>query len=112
MHIAINAAYRLHGGGFTHLRQLLDAWLRLRVDCVHTISLFTRPENVGLLQGSLSQNMQVHTVGQPSMSLAAKLAWEQFVFPRLLATANPDALLCTGSIAPMRSPVPTVVVLH
>jgi glycosyltransferase involved in cell wall biosynthesis len=112
MHIAINAAYRLHGGGFTHLRHLLDAWSRLRIDREHTISLFTRAENVSLLQGSLGQNIRVHTVGQPSMTLAAKLAWEQLVLPRVLAASDADVLLCTGGIVPVRSPLPTVVVLH
>jgi glycosyltransferase involved in cell wall biosynthesis len=109
MHIAINAAYRLHGGGLTHLRQLLGAWSKLGVDHEHTVSLFTRMENVAALQEALSQRIKIHPVGRRSMTLAVKMAWEHVVLPRILARAQPDVLLCPGSMAPLRSAVPTVV---
>jgi hypothetical protein len=46
MHIAVNALYRLHGGGLTHLKHLLSAWSKTEVTREHTISLFTRAERV------------------------------------------------------------------
>jgi glycosyltransferase involved in cell wall biosynthesis len=112
MRIAINALYRLHGGGLTHLKHLLSAWSKTEVTREHTISLFTRAENIALLQDSLSEGIQIHTVGKRPMNLLAKMAWEQLVFPRLLEKSSPDVLLCPGNLLPLRSPAPTVVVFH
>jgi glycosyltransferase involved in cell wall biosynthesis len=112
MNIAINATYRLHGGGFTHLKHLLDAWSRIGVDREHTIWFFTRAENIPALQGSLSKRIKIYAIGRRPMNLAAKMAWEQLVFPRVLAKLAPDVLLCPGNMLPLRSPVPAVVVFH
>jgi glycosyltransferase involved in cell wall biosynthesis len=112
MHIAINASYRMHGGGHTHLRHLLDTWCKTGVDQAHTISLFTRAENVCALQAALSRHINIRAVGKRPMTLAAKLTWEQLVFPRILARSSLDVLLCPGGMVPLRSPIPTVVTFH
>jgi glycosyltransferase involved in cell wall biosynthesis len=112
MHIAINAAYRMHGGGQTHLKHLLDTWCKTGVDREHTISLFTRAENLCALQGVLSRQINIHPVGKRAMTLAAKLMWEQLVLPGILARSNLDVLLCPGGMVPLRSPIPTVVTFH
>jgi len=109
MRIAIDAAYRLHGGGLTHLKHLLDAWARTGAVRQHPISLFTRPENLAALQDSLGEGIEVHAVARRPMNLVAKVAWEQFVLPRLLVKSKLDVLLCPGNMIPLRSPVPTVV---
>src|SRR6266511_1888917 len=112
MHIAINAAYRMHGGGLTHLKHLLNAWSRTGIAQKHVISLFTRTENISALRCSPQEGIQIHTVGRRNMSLAGKIAWEQCVLPRMLLKSAPDVLLCPGNMLPLRSPIPTVVIFH
>lgn len=112
MHIAVSAPFRMLGGSLVHLDQLLRAWRRTGIDRTHAITLVTRPENLALLGGLVSPEIQVVPISSPSLRLPARAFWEQVGLPQLMRTVHPDVLLCPGNIAPWRSPVPTVVVLR
>ena len=113
MHIAVNAMYRLHGGGDVHLHRLFVSWTRTGVDREHTFSLITRSENVALLRPSLSENIKVYPIGGRFFNLPARLAWEQLVLPSMLKRLRPDVLLNPANIAPfIKCSVPSVVALR
>lgn len=48
----------------------------------------------------------------PGEGEAAGTGWEQLTLPRLVRESGADVLLAPGYTAPLRSPVPTVVVIH
>jgi glycosyltransferase involved in cell wall biosynthesis len=112
MHIAISAAYRMHGGGLVHLRNILESWARMGVDRDHKISLFLRDDSIPILTDSISERIEVHTVGGRLFKLAGKLAWEQSPLVSILKKSRPDVLFCPGNIVPLRCPVPVVSVFH
>ena len=112
MHIAISAAYRMHGGGLVHLRNILESWARTGVDREHRISLFVREESISMLADSISERVEVHAVGGRLFALAGKLAWEQSRLVSILKKAHADVLFCPGNIVPLRSPIPVVSVFH
>jgi len=109
MRIGISAAYRMHGGGLVHLRNLLKAWTRTGITKKHSIILFTRPENLAALQLAPESGIEIQLAGGRIFNLLGKLIWEQVMFPRLLAQIKPDVVFCPGNIVPLLSPVPTVV---
>jgi glycosyltransferase involved in cell wall biosynthesis len=109
MHIAINATYRLHGAGLVHLTRLLETWSSKELEGEHRITLYTRMENIPLLKNAMNRTVRVHAVGAHSLTTAGKLVWEQFVLPRILRKTKANILLCLGNMAPLQSPVPTVV---
>lgn len=109
MRIGISAAYRMHGGGLVHLRNLLKAWTRMGITRKHSIILFTRPENLPALQLVPGGGLEIRPTGSRFFNVLGKLVWEQVMFPRLLAQIRPDVVFCPGNIVPLRSPVPTVV---
>src|SRR5687767_13338029 len=100
MHIAVNAAYRLHGGGDVHLQHLLLSWARTGLDREHTISLITRSENIAPLRPSLSERIKTYPIGGRFFNRAAKLIWEQRVLPRMLEELRPDVLFSPANITP------------
>src|SRR5688572_23965682 len=113
MHIAVNATYRLHGGGDVHLHRLFGSWRRTGVDSEHTISLITRSENVVLLRPSLSEKIKIYPIGGRFFNLPARLAWEQLVLPRMLERLRPDVLFSPANTAPfIKCSVPSVVALR
>lgn len=108
MRIAIDATFRMHGGGMIHIRNLLAAWQRLGVFREHKIVLFTRPENLKDI-GTLSSEIEIVTFGTHEISPIARVLWQQFRFPRLIRKMGLDVLFCPGGTVPLRSPIPTVV---
>jgi glycosyltransferase involved in cell wall biosynthesis len=82
------------------------------VDREHSVSLFTRAENIGILRDSLSERIEVHLIGQHLFNAFTRLGWEQVVLPGMIGKIKPDVLFCPGNIIPLWSPVPTVVALQ
>ena len=112
MHLGVNATFRLHGGGLTHLRQLLRSWAASDVSDAHQVTLLTRKENVTQLEDVLGEWVQVQIVDRRPFNLLTKLRWEQTVLPKVLAQNGIDVLFCPGNMVPLRCPVPAVVLFQ
>jgi glycosyltransferase involved in cell wall biosynthesis len=111
MKIGVSAPYRMHGGGLVHLTQLLNVWVSAGVDREHTITLFTRRENMQSLCLTRSA-IRFTPIAEQEVSTVAKLVWEQCIFPSIIKKAQLDVLFCPGGIVPFASPVPTVVAVR
>ena len=106
MRIAIDAR-ELSGrptGVGRYLREILAAWGRLPGAAAHEIVLCgTEPIDVTAFPG-ISVTAATRSGGGT--------AWEQFVLPGLLRDVRADVLFAPGYTAPLRSPVPVVLVIH
>ena len=88
-----------------YLREILAAWGRLPEAGTHEIVLCSpEPIDVSAFGGAA-----VTTVTRPG---GGGTAWEQLVLPGLLRDAGADVLFAPGYTAPLRSPVPVVLVVH
>lgn len=113
MHVALNATYRLQGGGLTHLRRLLAAWSADDVRQANQVTVLVRHSNLVLLRDVLGDWAQVNVVDvEHPFNAPGKLLWEQIVLPRLLRRTGADVLFCPGNMVPLRSPVPSVVLFQ
>lgn len=110
MRIGINAPFRMQGGGLVHLRQLLRAWGESGILLENEIVLFAREECISALELPSSPNIDVQPIAH--LHSIGRLVWEQTTLPRQLDRARLDVLFCPGNIAPLRSPVPTVVAMR
>ncbi len=109
MHIGIDALFRLQqGGGRIHLQRLLNAWR----DSSDRISVFTTPDGFCALKEVAGENVQFHVFRIPGWHFAARLLWEQIVFPNIVNRAKLDVLFCPGNLIPFRAQMPTVVLLQ
>ena len=111
MRIAIDATFRMHGGGMIHLRQLLKAWHSLRLEREHTLVLFTRADSADQL-GPLNDGIELVTLPGSEINAGVRLLWQQFRLPGLLRQAGSDVLFCPGNVSPFRSSIPVVVALQ
>ncbi len=115
MHIGIDALFRLpEGGGRTVLRELLRAWLAEAKGTGDTFSVFTTPEGAAVLREMAdgSPTLNLHVFSTPGRSTLLRLIWEQTIFLRVLSHVRPDVLFCPGNAIPLRTQIPTVVLLH
>lgn len=86
------------------LTEILAAWARSRDASAHEFVLCA-PEPVDLAPfAGLHVSMQT--------SPGAGTPWEQFTLPGMLREVAADVLLAPGYTAPLRSPVPVVLIVH
>jgi glycosyltransferase involved in cell wall biosynthesis len=112
MHIGINATYQLRGGGLSHLRRLLSEWSSEDVRKGHRFTIFTRKDNVPLIEDVAGEWARVRVVDSWRFSVAAKLIWEQVVFPSVLRRTRVDVVYCPGGIVPLFAAIPSVVLFQ
>ena len=112
MHIGINATYQLRGGGLNHLRRLLGEWGSEDARKGHRFTVFTRKDNVPLIEDVAGGWSTVRVVDSWRFSVAAKLVWEQVAFPNLLRRTGVDVVYCPGGIVPLFASVPSVVLFQ
>jgi glycosyltransferase involved in cell wall biosynthesis len=108
MRIAIDATFRMHGGGMIHLRHFLAAWRRQQLDRQHTLVLFTRADNLDRL-GTLDGRIELVTLPRSGFRPALRLVWQQLRLPELARRLGADVLFCPGNFSPFRSRIPVVV---
>ena len=112
MHIGINATYQLRGGGLSHLRRLLGEWSSEDARKGHRFTVFTRKDNVPLIEDVAGEWAGVRVVDSWRFSVVAKLVWEQVAFPGVLRRAGVDVVYCPGGIVPLFATVPSVVLFQ
>jgi hypothetical protein len=95
-------------GVSNHTRFLIEELARL--DPHNQYSLFVGP---GVRQHlSLPGNWQVHESRLPTIKPKFRIPWEQFVAPVLLARQRATLFHGLLNIAPLLSPIPTIVTIH
>ena len=73
------------------------------------IVVYIRKQNVDLLKNVKSQNVEIIISRFTGKSRIARLLWEQTILPFILIANKVDVLFCPGNIAPIFSPVKSVV---
>lgn len=91
--IAIEASNILHGGGITHLSNLLSANSSLR-KC--SITLFVFKGSIPTSQ--LPANIHVHFIHPIFRPLPLRFLWQLLLLPNLLSHYSPNILYVPGSI--------------
>ncbi len=91
-----------HSGVGNYTAQLLTALID-RADARQYVLLANRPLNGETPPG---------TLGQMGRRFPNRSAWMQLALPRDLEVIRPDVCHFTNSLAPLRTPCPTVITLH
>jgi glycosyltransferase involved in cell wall biosynthesis len=87
-----------------YLHELLRAWATAPASRVHDFVLCsTSPVDLAPYQG-----LRVHSVATSGHGVL----WEQVSLPRLMRSERADLLFAPGYTAPLRSPAPTILVIH
>tara|TARA_Y100000816_G_scaffold292629_1_gene289308 strand:- start:5640 stop:6704 length:1065 start_codon:yes stop_codon:yes gene_type:complete len=73
------------------------------------VIIFIRKQNIDLLKNVKSQNIQILISRFAGMSRFARVLWEQTILPFILIAYKVDVLFCPGNIAPIFSPVKSIV---
>ena len=73
------------------------------------VIIFIRKQNIDLLKNIKSQNIEILISRFAGISRFARVLWEQTILPFILITNKVDVLFCPGNIAPVFSPVKSVV---
>jgi glycosyltransferase involved in cell wall biosynthesis len=110
MRIGISAPFRMYGGSEVFVRHLLRAWSASGT--AHDVVLFTSRSNLEVLGPEITERVSVRPLPHAQGNLPARLLWEQLSMPRRLARERLDVLLSPANTAPLRSPVPSVVVFR
>lgn len=107
MKVAVDASNIRSGGGLTHLRCLLGE----AEPAAHGIDRVVVWGARGTL-GRLADRPWLEKVAEPALerSLPWRLAWQQFVLPRVLASRGCDVLFSPGGTLPRDAGVPTVAI--
>ncbi len=111
MNVALNGWFwsRPETGSGQYLRHLVAALRRVAPDL--RLTLCAPPGSVGA--GTLPEGVAFHPLPLPPLpAAAAKVWWEQRLFPRAAARLGADLLHVPYWAPPMRSPLPLVVTIH
>lgn len=106
MDVVINALGHMGGGGITLLKNLLNQWTKFDRD--HDFHVFVK-QGVVDPESIRHPNVHWHPVEVWSRNLPLRLFYEQVLLPLRLLQWEADVLFCTGDLAPLVSPVPTVL---
>ena len=103
--IAINATYNPSGGSRTQLINMIKNFTMMDdIDIV----VFIRKRNIDLIKNIKSQNCKIIISRFAGVSRFTRILWEQTILPFLIRN-KVDVLFCPGNIAPIFSPVKSVV---
>lgn len=116
MNVAISVLYRASGGSLSHLVQLLRAWESSGVLAENRFVLFASRESGAALRESLPdevlRTVEIRVWRASGRNLVARLWNEQVRLPRSLRDEGFDVVLCPANVVPLRSEIPSVVVLQ
>ena len=73
------------------------------------VVIFIRKQNIDLLKNIKSRNIKILISRFSGISRFARVLWEQTILPFILIANKVDVLFCPGNIAPIFSPVKSVV---
>jgi len=104
MRLFIHALGASAGGGLTYLRNVVP---HLAVHPEVEVSLLAGPEATSQIPGV--HNVHVIHCDANLRGARSRFLWEQKQVPRLIRDAQADVLLCTGTFALWKSPVPQIL---
>ena len=111
MRIGISLTAKLRGGSVTHLREILNEWIKINEQ--NEYILFTIPQNLVHLTSFLNiKRYAIFTIPRIFSIFIIKSLWEQIFFPFYLRYKKIVLLFCPGNFCPLFSPVRTVVMLQ
>lgn len=73
------------------------------------VVIFIRKQNIDIVKNIKSQNIEILISRFAGISRFARVLWEQTILPFILITNKVDVLFCPGNIAPIFSPVKSIV---
>src|SRR4051794_5250855 len=115
MHVAVNAHLLSPVGGYRQagISGYVEHLLRRMLDIDEHIqwTVYAAPgvkaERVGA-----SDRVRWHVSNFPTNRPQARIIWEQFAAPAVLALSRPDVLFCPLNVVPIMAPCRSVVTVH
>jgi glycosyltransferase involved in cell wall biosynthesis len=109
MKITIAASHIAYGGGLTHLNKMIEWFGRLAPDTDFTVIGVTGQEALFV---AAPENFRYEFHRFPSLGLPARMFWERFILPGVIAQTECQLLFEPGSNGQSRANCPTVSLLH
>jgi glycosyltransferase involved in cell wall biosynthesis len=109
--IGINVVFQAHGGSLVHLLELLREWRKDGTLSRHSVVLFSSTANLRALHSDLD-DITVVPLRRSDLGTAARLLVEQTELVRAIERKRVDVLFCPGNTMPLRTRIPSVVLLQ
>ena len=106
MNLAINVLYNPSGGSFSQLVNMIKYFSKRREINLY---IYTTKNNLYLFDNFENKNIKIIVSKFAGFSRFNRVLWEQTIFPIILYFAKIDLLFCPGNIAPIFSPVKSIV---